>query len=96
MVDARDLPAGRQAQNLTTHMYYVYALKSKNYNYIYVGISNNPQRRIREHNKRYNRTTKFYTPFITLLIEKHDNRQKARIREKYLKSGCGKEYLKSL
>ena len=77
-------------------MYYVYVLVSDIRPYIYVGISDNPERRISQHNLGYNKTTKPYRPFTTLLIEKYDTRPQARQREKYLKSGVGKEYLKSL
>ncbi|PJA97150.1 MAG: endonuclease, partial [Ignavibacteriales bacterium CG_4_9_14_3_um_filter_34_10] len=44
-------------------MYYVYAISSKNRNYIYVGITDNIARRINQHNKGYNKTTKPYLPF---------------------------------
>ncbi len=77
-------------------MYYVYAIKSVDKNYIYVGLTNNPNRRIAEHNRNKEKTTSFYSPFKTVLIENFDTRMKAREREKYLKSGTGKEYLKSL
>ncbi|MFA5188637.1 MAG: GIY-YIG nuclease family protein [Patescibacteria group bacterium] len=77
-------------------MYYVYAIKSKNKNYIYVGISDNPARRIKQHNLGYNKTTKPYKPFDIILIEEYPNRLEARKKEKYLKSGCGKEFLKNL
>ena len=95
LVDAHDLPAGRQAQNLMS-MYFVYAIKSNNKNYIYVGISDNPARRIKHHNLGYNKTTKPYKPFKIILIEEYKNRVDARKREKFLKSGCGKETLKKL
>jgi putative endonuclease len=93
LVDAYDLPAGRQAQNRM--VYFVYTIVSTKVKYIYVGISDNPARRIEQHNKGYSRTTKPYIPFKTILIEKFPSRTEARKREKYLKSGCGKEYLKN-
>ena len=62
--------------------------------YIYVGISNNVSRRFLEHNSGYNKTTRLYKPFQLLLIENFDTRTLARKREKYLKSGCGKEWIK--
>ena len=77
-------------------MYYVYAIKSLNRNYLYVGISRDVERRLKEHNRGYNRTTKPYKPFILLYSEQFETRKQAREREKYLKSGAGKEYLKSL
>ncbi len=77
-------------------MYTVYAIKSKNRNYIYVWLTNNLDRRLWEHNSRKEKTTKPYYPFILIYSEKFETRIEARIREKYLKSGCGKEFLKSL
>jgi putative endonuclease len=92
-VEQADLPTGRQAREI---MYYVYAIKSVNKNYSYVGLTANTARRIAEHNEKKEKTTRSYAPFKTILIEEHDTRIKAREREKYLKSGAGKEYLKSL
>jgi putative endonuclease len=77
-------------------MYFVYAIKSEIRTYIYVGISDNPSRRIQQHNKGYEKTTKPYRPFKLILIEEFPDRTSARKREKYLKSGIGKEYLKSI
>lgn len=77
-------------------MYYVYAIKSIKRNYIYVGLTNNIHRRFHDHNSGYNRTTKPYKPFNLILLETYNSRPEARKREKYLKSGIGKEYLKSL
>ena len=77
-------------------MYYVYAIKSLVRNYIYVGLTNNIERRITEHNSGENRSTKAYRPFIIIHKEKFENRIEARNREKFLKSGIGKEFLKSI
>ena len=77
-------------------MYSVYAIKSTKKNYIYVWLTNNLERRISEHNMGKERTTKPNIPFILIYSEKFKTRTEARIREKYLKSGCGKEFLRSL
>ncbi len=77
-------------------MYYVYALKSVERNYIYVGLSNDVDRRLLEHNNGYNKTTKAYLPFILIHQERFETRKEARIREKYLKGGSGKKFLRSL
>ena len=77
-------------------MFFVYALTSLTRNYIYVGMSSDSERRISDHNDGYNKTTKPYRPFKTILIEEFSTRVLARQREKYLKSGVGKEYLKTL
>ena len=77
-------------------MYYVYAIKSRLKNYIYVGLTNNIARRISEHQSGKNRTTRPYCPYELILHENYETRSEAREREKYLKSGCGKEFLKAL
>lgn len=77
-------------------MYYVYAIKSCSRYYIYVGISDNIDRRFSEHQKGYNKTTEPYRPFVLIHTECCESRIEARKREKYLKSGSGKEFLKSL
>jgi putative endonuclease len=77
-------------------MYYVYAIKSLVRNYIYVGLTNDIERRIDQHNKGENRSTKAYKPFKLIHKEQFETRVEARKREKYLKSGIGKEFLKSL
>jgi len=76
-------------------MFYTYAIKSIKKNYIYVGLTNNINRRIKEHQMGFNKTTKPYLPFKIILQEQYSTRTEARQREKYLKSGCGKEFLKS-
>lgn len=77
-------------------MYYTYAISSISRKYIYVGISDNTERRIEQHNKGRNKTTKPYCPFKMILVEKYNTRAEARAREKYLKSGYGKEFLKRM
>ena len=77
-------------------MIYVYALASKNRNYIYVGMTNDVTRRLNEHNTGENRSTKAYAPFTLIYTERLSTRIEARIKEKYFKSGVGKEFLKKL
>lgn len=77
-------------------MYTVYAIKSKIKNWIYVGFTNDLEERIRRHNSGTERSTKPYRPYDLIYQEKVENRKEARKREKYFKSGVGKEFLKSL
>ena len=77
-------------------MFNVYALKSIDRNYIYVGFTNNLDKRVFQHNNGRERTTRPYAPFKLIYTEKCESRLAAREREKYLKSGSGKEFLKSL
>ncbi|MBY5959974.1 GIY-YIG nuclease family protein [Membranicola marinus] len=44
-------------------MIYIYAIKSKVSPFIYVGMTNNLERRFQEHNKGYSYSTKHCTPF---------------------------------
>ncbi len=76
--------------------YYVYAISSQVKNYIYVGLTNNLRRRFSDHNLGYNKTTKPYKPFTLFYTKAFNSRIYARKHEKYLKSGVGKEFLKSL
>ncbi len=76
--------------------HFVYALNSINRNYIYVGMTTNLNRRLSEHNNGYNKTTKPYRPFELIIIEEFPDRDSARLREKYLKSGAGKKFLRKI
>ena len=77
-------------------MIYVYAIKSKVADYIYVGMTNNLERRIREHNNGYSYATKPYAPFELIYSKPFQNRTKARVHEKFLKSSTGKRMLQSM
>jgi putative endonuclease len=77
-------------------MYIVYALRSCYKKYIYVGQNSNFVERLKRHNNGQEKTTRFYKPFEVILTESYKTRIEARQREKYLKSGCGKEWLKSI
>jgi putative endonuclease len=77
-------------------MFFVYAISSLKRNYIYVGLTSDLEKRIKQHNKGYAKTTKPYVPFILLYFEKASTRLEARKREKYWKSGIGKEKLRRL
>lgn len=77
-------------------MYYVYAIASLERNYIYVGLTDNVDRRFGEHNEGKNKTTKPYRPFVLIFTIEAATRIEARKLEKYYKSGSGKEKLKQI
>jgi len=91
-----NLPAGRQVGIRSLRMFFVYAITSTKRKYLYVGLTADLKRRILEHNSGKNKTTRPYSPFELLYSESFPNRQSARKREKYLKSGAGKEFLKNI
>lgn len=76
--------------------YVVYALKSLNRNYIYVGMTSDIARRTKQHDGGKERTTKPYAPFRLIYQESVETRAEARQLEKKLKVGAGNEFLKSL
>ncbi|MBI5787052.1 MAG: GIY-YIG nuclease family protein [Candidatus Niyogibacteria bacterium] len=76
--------------------YVVYAISSLFKNYIYVGQTSNLERRLKQHNEGQERTTRPYKPFKLIHKEECTDRPSARLREKFLKSGVGKEFLKNL
>ena len=59
-------------------------------------MTNDLKRRIKEHQRNKTKSTKNRGEFNVIIIENCENRQLARAREKYWKSGCGKEQLKNL
>ena len=76
-------------------MFYTYVISSKIRNYVYIGLTSDVERRVEEHQKGYNKKTRVYGPFDLILFEIFKTRIDARKREKYLKSGAGKEWIKS-
>ncbi|MDP3990798.1 MAG: GIY-YIG nuclease family protein [Candidatus Nealsonbacteria bacterium] len=79
-------------------MYFVYVIKSKKDGKYYTGITDNLDRRINQHNRGSKATpsTKNRGPFYLVYYEKVENRKTARRREKHLKSGTGREFIKNI
>ena len=77
-------------------MFYVYAISSLEHNYIYVGLTQDIDKRIKRHNDGRERTTKFYRPFELIYSEACNTIKETRVREKYWKSGVGKEKLRRI
>ena len=76
-------------------MHYVYILLSEKNKRMYTGYTNDLNRRIKEHNARKSRYTKSRGPYNLIYYEASLNMKDAIAREKYLKSGMGKRYLKN-
>lgn len=75
---------------------YVYAISSIIKKYIYVGMSQNVDERFARHNSGREKTTKSYTPYSLIFTTYIKERITARLIEKYLKSGYGKEFLREM
>ena len=89
--------AGRRTGNMADFpkIYFVYVLKSLSRSYLYVGLTNNLARSFKQHQLGKEKTTTPYRPFMLIYKETVQSRSEARQREKYLKSGSGKEWIKS-
>jgi len=75
--------------------YYVYLIQSlKDYSW-YIGYTNNLKKRFSEHNKGINRSTKGKAPWNLIYYEACIDKTDAKNRERYLKSGMGRRYLKN-
>ena len=72
-------------------MYYVYVIKSVIDGSHYVGLTNDVDRRIKEHNQGGNFSTKTKKPWNLIFVEEVINRVEARRLEKFFKSGYGRE-----
>jgi putative endonuclease len=76
-------------------MYYVYLLLSEKDGKFYTGSTDDLKRRIAEHEAGYVKSTVRRKPLKLIYYEACINETDARAREKYLKSGAGKKYLKN-
>jgi len=75
-------------------MFYTYVLKSKKDNEMYIGFSSNLKKRVEEHQKGLVEITKSRRPFELVYYEACCDKKKAIKREKALKTGFGRSYLK--
>lgn len=76
--------------------FYVYVLKSKEKNFIYVGFTHNLKKRFLEHNNREELSTKAYAPFELIFYEAYRNERDAKRREEYFKTTKGKTTLRTM
>lgn len=66
-------------------MFYVYVLKNKNYDELYIGSTNDLKRRIIEHNEGRVKSTNLKRPYKLVYYEAYGEESDARRREKMLK-----------
>ncbi len=66
-------------------VYYVYLLKSKKDESLYIGYTNDLKRRFDEHNDKKSRSTKHKAPFELVYYEAYQSSSDARFREDQLK-----------
>ncbi|OGE87911.1 MAG: excinuclease ABC subunit C [Candidatus Doudnabacteria bacterium RIFCSPLOWO2_02_FULL_49_13] len=76
-------------------MFYVYVLLSIKDKRFYTGSTVDLRKRFSQHNNQEVLSTKGRGPFALIYYEACLNEKDARIREKYLKTGMGKRYIKN-
>lgn len=75
-------------------LYYVYVLKSTLGGKFYTGFTSDLRKRLLQHETGKSRYTKIHGPYELIYFEACRNVEDAQAREKYLKAGAGKRYLK--
>lgn len=74
-------------------MWYVYILRSLKDNLFYVGMTNDLRRRFKLHNAGKVYPTRHRQPLAILYYEAHLNKYDAAARERFLKTGWGKNWI---
>ena len=74
-------------------MFEIYVLKSKKDGIRYIGYGESAIERLRKHNKGDNKFTKGHRPWEIIYTEQYENKTEAIKRERFLKSGKGREWL---
>ena len=73
-------------------MYTVYVMRSGE-GYVYIGQTNDINRRLAEHRSGKSKWTKRGSSWELMYSEEYQSRSEAMKREKWLKSGVGREWL---
>ena len=74
--------------------YYTYVIQSKKDSNFYTGFTRDLRRRLQEHNKGKTVSNKWRLPFKLIYYEACLDIEDAKRRERYLKSGIGKKFIK--
>ncbi len=78
-------------------MHYVYVLFAVKYNKHYTGYTTDPADRFLSHNEKSTKGfTIRYRPWKIILIEEYATKSEALKREKWLKTGVGRDFIKIL
>jgi len=75
-------------------MYYVYILQSVKDSKLYIGYSANLKERFKEHSRGKVTSTKNRRPMVLIYYEGYRSEKDARVRENFLKTGQGREFIK--
>jgi putative endonuclease len=76
-------------------MHYVYVLRSLRDDGFYIGYTSNLRRRLRQHSEGNSLATSYRRPWKLIYYEAYLEQADALGRERYLKSGAGRRFLRS-
>ena len=76
-------------------MYYTYVLQSTINGFLYKGSTENLENRILQHNSGLVAYTSKFRPWKLVYFEIFQTRSEAMAREKFFKTGKGREFIKS-
>ena len=76
--------------------YYIYILKSSTTGKLYTGSTQNLEARLKAHNDGLSPYTKGRGPWELMYSEEYPTRSEAMKREKFLKTGKGRDFLKEI
>lgn len=76
-------------------MHYIYILQDDN-GILYKGLTNNLERRLKEHQRGKTKTTKKMQNLKIVYTEEFSTFEEARNREVYLKTAAGRKFIKKI
>jgi putative endonuclease len=76
--------------------FYTYVLRSVEFERNYVGFTHDVEKRLKEHNSGKTILTRPYKPWYILFSERFSTKVEALRREKFLKTGQGRDYIKKI
>ena len=77
-------------------MFYVYVLVSRKTERRYIGFCQDVEERLGRHNAGHSKATRHGIPWVVIHVESFATRPEAMRRERYLKTGKGREELSRL
>ncbi len=79
---------------VNTKYFYVYVLRSIKFERNYVGFTKDVEKRLLDHNSGRTKSTKPYKPWKIMFFEQFSSKAEALSREKFLKTGQGRDFIK--
>ena len=76
-------------------MHYTYLIQNSSRPRLYTGVTSDLRKRLKQHNEGLSTWTKSRGPWKLVYYEARLEQNDARSRERYLKTGMGKRYLKN-